>query len=308
MLDGKKVVLAVAHPSHELRLYGWLRQTHPTVCILTDGAGRSGAPRLPRSLQLIADAGASTGSICGATSDREVYAAILRGDHRLFATVASEIAAFLASEEIEAVVGDAAEGHNCTHDMWREMINAGICLAAKRSGRRILNFEFTLFGRPDECPLGSERAIWTRLDDELFARKLEAVRNYNDKLAAEVDDILGGALMLGTNRFSRPDLAAAAGAGIGLDAIRQFPELESRIAALVSGIELDSFRSECFWPATGGAEVGSIAGNPPFYELYGEKLVEAGVYAQAIRLHEHVLPVVSEMWSALGEARVAPGA
>ena len=57
-----RAALVVAHPSHELRLHGWLEQTRPCVCVLTDGAGRSGEPRLTRTTEVLARAGATQGA------------------------------------------------------------------------------------------------------------------------------------------------------------------------------------------------------------------------------------------------------
>ena len=45
-LSGRGNLLVIAHPGHELRLYGWIAQTKPLVCILTDGSGSDDQPRL----------------------------------------------------------------------------------------------------------------------------------------------------------------------------------------------------------------------------------------------------------------------
>src|ERR1043166_6762895 len=87
-----RAALVVAHPSHELRIYGWLEQTRPYVCILTDGAGRSGEPRLSRTSEVLARAGATQGAVYGRLTDLEVYAAILTGYSELFAGLVEELA------------------------------------------------------------------------------------------------------------------------------------------------------------------------------------------------------------------------
>jgi hypothetical protein len=64
-----RAALVVAHPSHELRLHGWLEQARPYVCILTDGGGRAGEPRLARTTEVLFRAGARHGAIYGRLSD-----------------------------------------------------------------------------------------------------------------------------------------------------------------------------------------------------------------------------------------------
>src|ERR671917_288531 len=53
-----KAALVVAHPGHELCVYGWLEQARPRVFVLTDGSGRSGIPRLQSTTKILARHGA----------------------------------------------------------------------------------------------------------------------------------------------------------------------------------------------------------------------------------------------------------
>ena len=74
-------LLVVGHPGHELRAYGWIADTRPRVCILTDGGGSSAnASRLSESVSLLSGLGAQIGPICGAWSDRSLYEIILAGE------------------------------------------------------------------------------------------------------------------------------------------------------------------------------------------------------------------------------------
>src|SRR4030095_5934581 len=144
-----RAALVVAHPSHELRIHGWLEQTHPYVCILTDGAGRSGESRLFRTSEVLVRAGAPPGTIYGRLTDLEVYEAILNCDAELFAGLVEELCAEFVSEQIEYVVGDAAEGYSVAHDICRTMIGAAVELAEHRYGHTIENFDFPVVGRPE---------------------------------------------------------------------------------------------------------------------------------------------------------------
>jgi len=112
-----RAALVIAHPSHELRIHGWLEQTRPYVCILTDGGGRSGEPRLSRTSEVLDRVGATQGTIYGRLTDLEVYAAIINGDSELFVGLVEELCEAFVAEKIEYVVGDTAEGYNVAHDI-----------------------------------------------------------------------------------------------------------------------------------------------------------------------------------------------
>src|SRR5689334_4663597 len=203
-----RAALVVAHPSHELRLHGWLEQARPYVCVLTDGGGRAGEPRLDRTTEVLSRAGARPGTIYGRFEDLEVYSAILNGDVQLFAELVEELARAFVDERIEYVVGDAAEGYNVTHDMCRVMIGAAVELAGQQFGHRIANFDFAVVGPPDECVDESrDDAIWLQLDDAAFDRKVKAALGYTPNLANDVEEALAGAPFRGVLRLSQDELA-----------------------------------------------------------------------------------------------------
>ena len=56
-------MLVVAHPGHELRVYGWMMQARPVVHVLTDGSGADGESRIGSTTALRPDVGATRGSI-----------------------------------------------------------------------------------------------------------------------------------------------------------------------------------------------------------------------------------------------------
>ena len=180
-----RAALVVAHPSHELRIHGWLEKARPYVCVLTDGAGRSGESRLNRTTEVLSKAAARPGAIYGRLTDARVYSAILNGDAELFAGLVEELARAFAEEEIEYVVGDAAEGYNVTHDICRMMIGAAVDLAEREYGHRVANFDFLVVGSPAECPEElRDRAMWLQLDDQAFDRKVRAALDYTATLGS----------------------------------------------------------------------------------------------------------------------------
>src|SRR5258705_5577650 len=100
--------LIIAHPGHELRALGWLSHFHPVTYILTNGSGLAGTPRLEPTLELLAEFAAPQGDIFGALSDREVYAALLRGDAELFLAILEQLASSLSERQVDFVLGDSA--------------------------------------------------------------------------------------------------------------------------------------------------------------------------------------------------------
>ena len=182
----------MGHPGHELRVHGWLSAPRRRVFVLTDGSGRAGVSRVPSTTAVLQGAGAWPGVIYGRLTDAQAYAAMIDGRFDLFTGLADELAEALRSEELDYVAGDAPEGFNPTHDVCRLLINAAVELVRRRTGRRLLNYDFLLDGPPGECPEGLRpRALALHLDDRALARKMEAARAYRE-LAGEVEAALRG--------------------------------------------------------------------------------------------------------------------
>ena len=294
-----RAALVVAHPSHELRVHGWLKQTRPYVCVLTDGGGRSGDVRLPQTSQALDRAGATQGTIFGRLTDLEVYAGILNHDADLFAGIAAELARIFAAEKIEYVVGDAAEGYSVAHDICRIMIGIAVELAQQVHGHEIKNFDFNVVGSPDECPEElRDQAFWLNLDDDAFSHKVKAALDYTPKLAADVEAALRGAPFQGIRRFSEPKLAGDVDLEVSasmLEELDAHPTLKARLRHIIEGVPLDAFRIECLRPVSNCSGADWTSEEPLFYELYGEKLVAAERYQKVIRYREHMLPLAEAM-------------
>ena len=185
--NSKKAALVVAHPGHELRVYGWVEATRPRVYVMTDGSGRTGHSRLGSTARILDNVDATTGSMFGRYTDQSVYQAILRHDCAFFTAIVRELVDEFVREGIDYAAGDAEEGYNTTHDICRLVLNAAVEMASAERGMQIANYDFLLTGRPAQCPNGqSTRAIWLKLDEATMARKLTAATNYPE-LAAEVE-------------------------------------------------------------------------------------------------------------------------
>lgn len=164
--------------------------TRPVVHVLTDGSGSDGHPRIRSTSALLESVGAARGSIYGRMSDREIYRAILAGDHARFTALVEELAAALVRDNVELLAGDAVEGFNPSHDVCRYIINAAVRLASTTTGRAIACYAFPLESAPDACPpVLRSRALRVDLDDGMLARKLRAAHTYAE-LRSEVENAL----------------------------------------------------------------------------------------------------------------------
>ena len=183
-------VLFVAHPGHELRVWGWMETARPVVCVLTDGSGSGAEGRLESTARLLRRSNATAGRVFGRMSDREVYTALLEHDHGTFLGLADELAELLVAREADCVVGDAIEGYNPTHDLCRLILNAAVRMAGRGREALISNHDYLLVGAPGQCPDHLRASAWIlELDEAVLARKLEAARSYPE-LASEVDAAL----------------------------------------------------------------------------------------------------------------------
>jgi hypothetical protein len=200
-LGGCTAALIVGHPGHELRAWGFMQATRPVVGVFTDGGGHGGRPRLHLTRAVCEAAGATISSWFGATTDREVYRAILARDTAFFLAAADQVAAVLIDHRIQCVVADASEGYNPTHDLCRLVVDRAVRLASPDG--LIENFSFALDADPtfsDDGP-GAWRLD---LDPAAVQAKIEAARHYSREaggtLVREVDEMLA---RFGEQAFAR---------------------------------------------------------------------------------------------------------
>jgi len=183
----QKAAMFVAHPGHVLRAFHWMEIAKPVVFVMTDGSGPDQPARLPSTTTLLDKVGARQGAIYGRWTDAQVYEAILNRDGGRFVAATREFADALVAEEVDYVVGDAAEGYQCTHELCRYVVNSAIALVEKETGRRIANYGFLLFGPPDACPEElRDRAIRVDLGAAAMDRKIAAAESYSPDFTHEV--------------------------------------------------------------------------------------------------------------------------
>lgn len=264
-------ILVIAHPGHELRVHGWLETTRPEVWVLTDGSGRTGRSRIDSTTRVLEATGGTRGHVYGGMTDVDLYHAVLKFDHRSFTTLVDDLAAALMESDAECIAGDAEEGYNPAHDICRLVINAATMLVNRRLDKQVRNYDFTLVGAPDRCAAETD-ALCLNLDDDAFARKLSAARNYPE-LQAEVEGALNGT-------SNGP--------------LRAHSDLAERSQSAFGVTKANNFRIECLRPVNSHRSA-PFANHSPFYEEYGERQVRAGHYAQVLRYREHMLPLAAAL-------------
>lgn len=204
-LINRRAALVMAHPGHELRVFGWLASARALVFVLTDGSGREGKSRLHRTTEILESLGARHGNIYGRMTDAEVYSAILNSRFDLFRGLVNELTQSFLDNHIEYVVADALEGFNPAHDVCRALVNAAVDRAAQ-AGHHIENFDMLL----NEVPAASEststldEVVAICLEDPMLKQKMRFARQYRE-VKKEVDQIISqeGIVSLRTERLRR---------------------------------------------------------------------------------------------------------
>ena len=266
-------LLVIAHPGHELRLYGWIAQTKPLVCILTDGSGSDDKPRLAATLNILQGLGAEIGPVFGEFTDRQIYRKMLQGEYDLFDDAREWLATLIVRRDIHTVVSDSIEGYNPTHDLCEVLVRTAVTIAntAKAGdGKERFVQHYTIPLMDDPRPPAYRAEIMTpvihqgneqciiELTEHQLAHKLETMRKYASRaggiLQQEVEDAFRS---YGEDAFGREYLFASAAPG-------KEPER-------------------------------NFLQQKPFYESRGEQRVADGRYRDVIRFHEHVLPIMNRL-------------
>jgi hypothetical protein len=261
----ERCAVLLAHPGHELVIHGFLERSRPLVAVLTDGSGSSGQSRVSSTTRVLEKSGAAPAAFYGGFTDQQCYQALLAGDAELFVSMADELAGVLVTSRIETVVGDAGEGWNPIHDVWRSVINAAVELASQRRRAPIRNFDFLLFGSHRLAAGCSEGAIVLQLDEDAYKRKLASGETYAE-LHGEVEAAMRGS----TSSMVRSR------------------ELSAELDRRLGGLNADAYRVETLRPVTGTPAATTEA---RVYELYGEMMVSAGRYKESIRHDRHLAPI-----------------
>ena len=197
---GQQAQLLVAHPGHELLLYGWIGQSKPIVQVLTDGSGHSAVGRLEMTAEFLRATRARQGVIFGRLSDREAYTMILEGNAKLLLDLVMDLATEMREQRPKMIVTDAAEGYNPVHDLCRMIAGAAIELASVGTAQ----YEYAVVNNPQSVDAVTGEGFVVELDDASHAKKIERARHEAAHLA-DIDELLSrhGAEAYRCERFRR---------------------------------------------------------------------------------------------------------
>jgi hypothetical protein len=174
--------LVVAHPGHELRLHHWLEKARPRVFVLTDGSG-SGASRIRSTIEVLDATGCTAGSILAPFTDHEIYRMLLDGEVDRVLAMTLNLAEDLVEHGIRAVVADACEWYNPTHDLCAVTARLAAQRASLIRGSSIACYGYAV------TQAASVTGETLELDDAALARKTLAAHRY-DALSLEVENLL----------------------------------------------------------------------------------------------------------------------
>jgi len=194
----KNAALVIAHPGHELRLFGWMSQWKPHVYVITDGSGHHGVSRVPSTSRILKQDNIPCGEVFGCISDAGIYQAVLQQDSSFFLDLTDRLASAFVKHQIDFVAGDATEGYNTSHDLCRVVVNAAVQIASRATAKQMANYEFCLteWDQNTEA-LHDDQCLHFRLNDQLLAHKLDAARKYVELK----DEISAGIARRGTEYF-----------------------------------------------------------------------------------------------------------
>lgn len=150
---------------------------------MTDGSG-SGRSRIHSTIDLLEATGCTAGSIMAPFTDREIYRMLLEGEVDPVYAMSLDLADSLVDHGIRAVVADACEWYNPTHDLCSVMARLAAERAGLASGRRIACYEYAV------TEAASDGGETLDLDDAALSRKTAAAHRY-EALSLEVENLIG---------------------------------------------------------------------------------------------------------------------
>ena len=188
-----KTALVCGHPAHLLKLYGWMLQLHPVVCVLTSGSAAPLSPKLHVLLAgMLGDIGAVTSGLIAQHTDQQFYDALLAHDDGFFLAIADALAVLLVEQKIEMVMGDAQEGYNPVHDLCRAIIDTAVAVVQHRHGRTIANYACYLTEWIGDRQRHDSDCVHLELNEQEFTRKHKAADGFSswtDAIREAVDNM-----------------------------------------------------------------------------------------------------------------------
>lgn len=184
--------LVLAHPGHELRIFGLLEKFKPVTHLLTQGSRSSTFSRITHSNHLLSEVGATPGDLWGAIDDRGFYQKVMTREiepfHRWIDTLRDSFVTSARHMPLYVVI-DGFQFYNVAHDLTHLMARIAI-LEARALGADICCMTFETV--PSDWGASAKYlrvATQLRLSDREFAVKLAWIDKMPD-LAEEALNII----------------------------------------------------------------------------------------------------------------------
>lgn len=200
-VSGRRSLLLVAHPGHELLVREWVVRTRPVVCVITDGSGFDARARIGRTRAWLESMAVPAGRIFGRYTDKEAYAAILSGETGWLDALVNDLTDEIVAGDISVIVADVAEGFNPVHDLCQMIAGAATALAAL-GGVRAAHYDYPIHAGPRSFDQSGEALVHLDLDAEALAAKMNDGMNY----AEIITDIQMMIRQFGEESFRRETL------------------------------------------------------------------------------------------------------
>jgi hypothetical protein len=176
-----KASLVVAHPGHELRLFGWIAEQKPTVHILTKGSRSGTCGRVEASASVLERLGARAGTMFGAIYDRDFYALLLSGEMRPFLQWTDKLCDSFLADSPKFIVVDAWQLYNVAHDLVHVMTRVAAAEASAQAGKTIPVFDYPVVPAALEGKVPASHVHERRnLDFDTLQQKMATARAYPD--------------------------------------------------------------------------------------------------------------------------------
>ncbi|MES2907470.1 MAG: hypothetical protein V4691_10700 [Pseudomonadota bacterium] len=179
----------MAHPGHELRLFGWLQNVHPTVSILTKGSRSGFCGRVDASAKVVEECGAKRGKMFGAIYDRDFYQFVLGNDIQPFHDWIDALRDEFIDASPELVVADSWQTYNVAHDLLHVMARVALAEAGRRTGKASQFYDYAVV--PDQLVPNiahSKKDLSITLDAQLLQKKIHTAKIYPD-IGEELEEI-----------------------------------------------------------------------------------------------------------------------
>lgn len=243
--------LAIAHPGHEMRLYGLLETVKPFTFILTDGSEKTGNDLMGYSIRTIDRAitrdiklnhiqrgmGDKFKRIFNITigehdkrqhlKDSWIYYYVQNLQTGLLASFTDMMVKNMIKYKVDNLICDASEDYHLSHEVVRMLSELAILKVQSITGKEIKLFEYSV--NKNYIPSPPQAVHLLELNEEQLDRKLNALIDYPNA----VDEL-------------RPFISCDMNV---IMQIGKMPDGRERIKILLKKLNLDFLQNEFIYPA-----------------------------------------------------------